>query len=306
VYLRLCDGLVREAAPDIRDAVRGMLEACDIVGPPTPLHDLLRFRNLSTEERDGLNARALIPHSLRRKFARLRGRVRGILDLRASHVYVDQSLHHHKKTFLYHHEIAHSVLPWHRELFIVTPEWHLAPDVRYRFEGEANLFAALAIFQLDDLAKWQRGRKLRLSELAALAARYNASLTATARQYVAVQDLPAALLVGKGGMSSDGRPFIRLLYGLANASYLHEFRAELFGAGFGPGHIVTAVLHDATIQVAEHQVEERDLRDDPRQLNCETISNTYATLTLVHPAKRGSRLSRFFHVSRARATARSV
>ena len=280
--LRLCTAIIADADDDIREAVRRMLDACEIYEPPTPLERLLDYRRLTTEGRDSLRPDSLLPKSIRRMLARTKGRIRGILDLQARHMYVDASLHEHRRTFIHHHEIGHDVLEWHRALFYVTPEWALRPDVRERLEAEANHFAGLSIFQVDDLARWQRGRRLELADLAPLAARYGTSLTATARQYVIEQDLPVALLLGSPDAQDDAGAGVRFYAGLANGAYLERFRPGLLGSGLTPDHPATAVLRADGPPAVVSDLDVIDLRGEPQRLHMETIFNRYDTLTLVH------------------------
>ncbi|GLC28252.1 ImmA/IrrE family metallo-endopeptidase [Roseisolibacter agri] len=280
--LRSCGALLEQTDDEIRAAVRRMLDACDVYDPPTPLDRLLDYRGLTTEEREALDTNRFLPRAIRRALHRIRGRVRGILDLQARHVYVDATLHPHRRTFLYHHEVAHDVLEWHNALFVITPEWALQPDVRRVFEAEANRFAALSLFQVDDLARWQRGRRLEAKDLAALAARYGTSLNATARHYVAEQDLPAALVVGSPERTSAGRQQIRLCYGVANGAYLRQFGDRLFDAVFPPTSAPAAVVNPGGAPIVEEEFDLTDLRRERQRMVAETIYNGYDTFTLVH------------------------
>lgn len=278
MQLCACDERVASTAAEVRKAVKQMLAACEVYEPPTPLARLLEHRALSVEER-----RKLVPSRFQQLVRFVGHKIRGILDLRARHIAVDTTLHRHRQTFLTHHEIAHDVLDWHRELFVHTTELDLLPSARRSFEAEANYFAALSIFQVDRFAKEQRGVRLALKDLAGVAARYGASLTATIRQYVSVQDLPTALLQGRAVRGRDGRYSILFYQGLANARFIQEFGSNLFDAGFGSHEAATAVLNERCVPIAEEEREVTDARGETRTLVVETFSNGYGTFTLVHP-----------------------
>jgi hypothetical protein len=174
-------------------------------------------------------------------------------------------------------------------LFVVTSEWDLARDAREKFEAEANFFAGHAIFQLDDMAAFHRSRPLAIEDLAALASRYDASLTATARQYIVIQDVPAALLVGRP-FGATGCRGVRFLYGVANDAFLREFGPQLFGGGVGPEHPMAEVLNSTKAVAAKDVVPVTDLNGEVRRLVTGTIFNGFETLTLVHPGSERGRL----------------
>lgn len=284
-----CGAQVAENDVAIRQAVADMLRRCDIVEPPTPLEEILRFRRLSVEERKSLLPHEIIPTSLRRSLHRIGSRVRGLLDLRSRHMVVDESLHPRRRVFVKYHEIGHDVLDWHRELFVVTSEFDLRPDVRRTFEAEANRFSALTIFQGDDFEKWQRGRRLRMNGLAALAERYDASLTSTAMQYVSVQDLPVALLLGLTE-SAEGQRGIRFRSGLANSAYLDQFPRHLLGDGLPPTAATCAILNIPGVEVSSEEFEVLDRNGERRNLIAETIFNGYETLSLFHVQPKRARM----------------
>jgi hypothetical protein len=292
MLLRASNDRLADSESEIRGAVRRMLRACEVNSPPTPIDRLLDYCKLTVEEQEILSADTLgrkIRRLSARFFSRFRHRILGILDLQDRLIVVDSQLHHRRREFIRYHEVGHEALPWHRELFVVTSEWDLARDVRERFEAEANFFAGHAIFQLDDMAAVQRGRQLAAEDLAGLASRYNASLTATARQYIVIQDIPAALLVGRPVVEGGGRG-IRFLYGVANEAFLKEFGPELLGRGVGPEHPMSLVLNATGGGVAGAVLVVTDLRGESRRLVTETIFNRYNTLTLVHRARERGRL----------------
>lgn len=304
--LSRCGAVVEDNELAIREAVDDMLRRCDVVEPPTPLEDILRFRRLTAEERDEFIAHQhLLPVALRRKLHRAKSRVRGLLDLQSRQMIVDRGLHPHRRLFIKHHEVGHDVLPWHRELFVVTSELDLRPDVRRVFEAEANRFAALTIFQGDDLAKWQRGRRLRVEDLAGLAARYDASLTATARQYVSVQDLPAALLVGAPEATAHGARGIRFRYGMANAAFLREFSSRVFDDALPATAATCTVVNAPMPPIAREEFTVADRNGDRRTLLTETMYNGYDTLTLVHVEARRARVFSFLSLPKRRTRATS-
>jgi len=220
-------------------------------------------------------------------------KIRGILDIQERIIWVEPLLHRHRRFFIKLHEIGHDVLKWHRDLFVVTSEEDLRRNVRRLFESEANHFAAECTFQVDDMKDRVEGTALDIVDLAMLASRYNASLVATARHYVSVQPLPAALLVGGVVECSSGKQAIRFRYGIANQEFLRQFGHNFPLDGFGPDHPACESLISGTpiaipLNVVDH-------RGDERVVTAGTLYTTYETLTLIHPSRRPSRIfGRFF------------
>src|SRR5438034_324108 len=273
--------LIPDSDPSIRAEVKRMLEACDVYEPPTPLDRLLDYRRLTRQEQ--LDA---APGPIRRLFRKLRTKVMGFLDLRSRVLGVDPALHPARKVFLGHHEVGHDVMPWHRDLFIVTSELDLAPTVRRAFEAEANRFAGHSIFQLEDMARAWKGRRLRVADLPSLAARYGASLTATARQYVMVQDSPCALLVGKPVCNGDGRRGIAFLYGIGTDGFVARFGGTGLGRALVPGHPICACVNLRNANPVDTVIQMTDLRGEQHELLAGTLFNSYNTPTLLHPIRR--------------------
>jgi hypothetical protein len=274
-----------DSDPVIRGAVDRMLAACDILRPPTPIKTLLEYRRLTVAEQDEL-VPAPIVKVLRRTAARfwekLQRKVAGFLNIPERHIAVNPHLHRHRRRFLKFHEVGHDVLSWHRDLFVVTSVSDLTPEARQQFEAEANCFAAHAIFQNDHMAGGYRGKPLRLADLAGVAAQYNASLIATARQYVAIQDIPAALVIGNPVGPRDGRG-IRFRDAIANNAFMNEFGAAVLDEGFPADHPAAAVLNVKGLSVSEADLVVIDLRQEQRGIVAETLFTGYCTLTLLHP-----------------------
>jgi hypothetical protein len=271
----------------IRAEVRRMLDACEIDGPPTPVERLLQFRKLSRE--DMTTQHGGLIRQLFRVTRRVGRKILGLLDVPARFIAVDPELHPKRQSFLTHHEIAHDTLPWHREMLVVTSEWDLSPQVRTIFEAEANRFAGHSIFQIGHMARGYRGRRLEIADLGGLAATYAASLSATARQYVIVQDIPAALLVGKP-LGTDGARGIRFFDGLANEAYLREFDPELLEWTLRPAHPLCACVNEPACDSIAVELRIPDRNREERVLLADALYTGHEVLILVHPVRPSRRL----------------
>lgn len=284
MWLRSCGESALASELDIRIEVQRLLDACEVDGPPTPVERLLEYRKLSREEKHiGILGQVF------RSIRRVGRKILGLLDVPARYIAVDPDLHPKRQSFLTYHEIGHDALPWHREILVVTSEWDLSHHVRTIFEAEANRFAGHAIFQLEHMATGYRGRRLRMADLGALAASYRASLSATARQYVIVQDLPAALLVGKP-TGSEGARGIRFCDGVANDAFAEEFGRRLLGSGVRPPHGLCAAINEPGCNPVEMELHVQDLNGQQRILIADALFTTHEVLILIHPVRPSSRL----------------
>lgn len=134
-------------------AERALREAGAIGRFPTPVADVMEAARLLVAEEDALDVNFVA--KLRRKaggaLQRALSKVLGVLDVAARVVYLDRTVYKVKQTFLKLHETAHAVLPWQRDIFLITEDCEktLSPDIAESFEREANAFASEVLFQLD-------------------------------------------------------------------------------------------------------------------------------------------------------------
>jgi Zn-dependent peptidase ImmA (M78 family) len=278
---------VDDSEAEIRREVRRMLEACGIDEPPTPLDRLLEYRRLTSEQRTEITPGVL--GRVSRFFKRMGSKIRGLLDTEARLIVVDPFLHPSRQIFLRHHEVAHDVLPWHRDALVYTSEWDLLPSVRTAFEAEANRFAGHAIFQVDHMAHAYRGRRLKITELAGVAAQYGASLSATARQYILIQDIPAALVIGRPAGQLGSREIV-LRLALANDAFVRRFGTTIFGSHFETNHPLTAVVNTPSLTLLDMEMTVTDANGAAIQVITDTVFTGYETLTLVHPVRTRGRI----------------
>ena len=68
------------------------------------------------------------------------------LDLADRCVFVRDGMHDRKKKWGYLHELAHFVIPWHRDLLYRCSILSLPPRLQKQFEREADEFAAEVFF----------------------------------------------------------------------------------------------------------------------------------------------------------------
>lgn len=77
-----------------------------------------------------------------RSLSTVHEKVRAILSVRDNAVLISSDLPQTKRPFAKAHELGHSELEWHREIFYHCDEHDLSPSTRSKLEWEANTFAA--------------------------------------------------------------------------------------------------------------------------------------------------------------------
>jgi hypothetical protein len=177
----------------VSHAARRLLDRSSAWGVfPTPVHDLLAAANLKTAPISAFDENAML-HYIRmagdgagRLLRRAAEKVRGILDVHAATIHVDETVTDGKQTFLKLHETAHFELPHQRGLFrwIQDCDKNLSPEIADLFEREANTFARIVLFQDDTFAKASIGEPFGIKVPINIGRKFGASVYASLREYV--------------------------------------------------------------------------------------------------------------------------
>ncbi len=231
-----------------------LLAAADVATAPTPVEALLAVHDLRTEQfafSDPLSDRGL-PVPLARAQADLRPQVRGMVDVPERVIYTHRGLGDTQRRFVTLHELGHFVLPWHATLLQTCSEQDLSPVARRAWEREANLFAGACLFQGAAFTAAARGGRFGWATVRRLAARYAASLEATARQFVISRPEPALLLVAtlrpalaQARSAASGEPLLEVRYAAGSPAWYRSAGREALPAPGTPlpwPHPATRVL----------------------------------------------------------------
>lgn len=215
-YPATLDGeLDPEEIERIRRHVLLLLRKADADGViPTPIDEVMAVARLVSAGEVTLEPEER--SQLRRVFGslvdRVLGRLQGAIHFRSREVWVKPDLYPLRKRFVYSHEIGHDVLPWHRELFAyLDDEARLRPDVRARYEREANQAAIELLAQGDRLRQEADDSPLTMQLVSDLSDRFAISLQATARRIVEETRQECALALAFRG-SISGTPMPAHLY----------------------------------------------------------------------------------------------
>jgi hypothetical protein len=166
-----------------------------------------------------------MPPGLAARARKALGKVRGFLAVRERVVYVDPGLSYERERFTLGHELGHT-LPWQRPAYAVDDDSCLSPEVRDRFEREANAFSAELLFNLDSFRDAASDSAVSLAVPLTLAATYGVSVHAAVRRYV--EDNPrscALFVVGRFPVSPAGKPGVKVLHALQSTPFLERYGA---------------------------------------------------------------------------------
>jgi transcriptional regulator with XRE-family HTH domain len=286
------DGHLRaEERNEIRAHVLPLLRRADAEGVvPTPLERVMEVAELVVAGEITLDDAE--KRKLRRKFGSLvdlvLGKLQGAIHLRARELWVQPDLYVLKKRFVTAHEIGHGVLPWQQELTAyLDDEARLRPDVRVRFEREANQAAIELLAQGDRLRREADDSPLSVSVLSDLSAKYQISMQATARRVTEESRQDAALAIRFRGRAGGVGPY-------------HLYCSPTFKARFGwAATTLPSTARSATRAAAAALAEENffalDLSATHVEMKVETVDTPYALIALYTPVAKGKTVRRWLH-----------
>src|SRR5437899_5982488 len=144
------------------DIVVGLLDGCAIKAPPTSDQLVFDFLKLS---RDTISPTLLTKLSS--------AKIKAMLDIREKLVLVHPSFRERERlTWASFHEVAHYVLPDHRELLYRCSFQALSYFTQRRLEIEANRFASNLLFQNEAFTKEASDHRLSMKIPVELRDRY--------------------------------------------------------------------------------------------------------------------------------------
>ncbi len=158
---------------------------------PTPIEDILAAARLEVAPSSAFDPARILAF-IKNKTAEAAHRVKsalskvfGIYDGEDRVIHIDDTVTESKQRFLKLHETGHHELPTHQKVFrfFQDCEKTLAPETADLFEREANNFARFALFQGDTYARMAAECKLEIKTPIKLAAKFKASVYASAREY---------------------------------------------------------------------------------------------------------------------------
>lgn len=275
---------------DIRSHSENLLRRADALGVvPTPLNQVMDVAKLVAAGEINLH------ESERRKLRKIFGaladavldKLRGVIHLGAREVWVQPKLHELKKRFVVAHEIGHDLLPWQKETFAyLDDDRSLRPDIRVKFEREANQAAIELLAQGDALRKEADESRLCMDLISRLSSKYGISLQATARRVIEETRKDAAVAIRFRGRQGGVGPFhvycsptFEKRFGWHLAALPTEARLGARDAARSDDGVATFLVSDLSSGFTEMMVD--------------VMNTAYAVIALYTPVAKASRLRRW-------------
>jgi hypothetical protein len=185
-----------------KEAERALRLASALAVLPTPVERVMAAAKVREVEEDLLNPSFVAKLINKAEHAgqaikRALSKVLGLFHASEGLVFIDQTLMLVRKRFVRLHEAAHGFLPWQRPMYAVVEdcEKSLDPDTADLFDREANVFASEVLFQLDTFRDMAEAESFSIWTPVRLAPKFNASLYASIRQYVAKNSRACAVVI---------------------------------------------------------------------------------------------------------------
>jgi hypothetical protein len=145
-----------------------------------------------------------LPAKVRRQPPRVLSRILGAYFFNSDTAFVDSSLTPGRRRFVYAHEVAHRLIPWHARAFCLDDDRRLFGDTEEILEAEANVAASHLLFQGHRFFERAAALPPGVKGAVRLARQHGASYHATLRYYVRHNPAPMALLVAGRVRRKDG------------------------------------------------------------------------------------------------------
>lgn len=261
--------------PDDRIAVRATATA--FLGdrgfrePPFPVQqalqgEQLRLADVSLE--DAMRAAGMSPAEMESVNAMLRVEDR-LVVLRGD-------LHRQGRKWGAVHELAHYVMPAHRELLYFCSILELPARVQKQMELEADAFASDLIFLGPRFSAEAHSSGIGLHKPVSLAESYGASLHSALRRYVEESPAPCCLLVWKILPPGQSK-VLKLRYWVRSTTWRG---GAGIGQELGEDHVVVRAFRhldrNPLVAIVEH-----DARVGDKAFRAESFSNSYEVFTLL-------------------------
>ena len=217
------------------------------------------------------------------------GKVIGLFDAVSRLVIIDRTILVVRQAFVRLHEVGHSFLPWHRDLYrlVETSEPSIAPDVAELFDREANVFAKEVLFQNDGFSNEAADLEFGLETPVYLSKKYGASIYASIWEFVAKNHRPCVVLVTSPPVVCPGVGFrAQLRQSIRSPSFAEQFGEPRWPRVFTPDDSIGGLLPVGPRQGSETiTISLTDLNCDPFECIAESFSNSYSVFVLIYPVR---------------------
>lgn len=277
-----------------RHAERALQKAGALGVLPTPVDDILVAANVEPIDEEILDASFL--RKLRSKagdaLKRALSKVLGVFDAKSGLVFVDRLLKPVKQRFVMLHEAGHGFMPWQRAMYDLVEdcEQALDPGAAELFDREANVFASEVLFQIDTFSDMAADYDFEIWTPINLSKKFNASLYASIRQYVAKSDRCCVVLVLNPPSFTGGRFEATLRRVVPSTSF-----AATFGTFRWPSVYTSTDQFGALVPLGGRKSSGKrnlvliDLDGNRHECIAESFTQTYQVFILIHAIRSLSR-----------------
>jgi hypothetical protein len=254
------------------------LERAGVLGVlPTPLealHDVAGIR--AVEHMPDLPERVRTP-----------GRaLLGALWFEERTIFLEHAQSPARRRFTEAHELMHALCPWHEAVLREDTSDELFRATVDQIEAEANLGAAMLLFQGRRFAQRTAGERPSIRAPLELAREYGASAHAALHHYVLTHAAALALLVVGRFPRRDGS--LPVWRSIESRRYLQRFdrAADATPGGIAAGSPLRELIEAArrSSEPPQARLPWRDLRGRTRRVLAHAHDNRHAFLVLVQPA----------------------
>jgi Zn-dependent peptidase ImmA (M78 family) len=273
----------------VRQEAERMLMEADALGRlPTPVTDIMAAAKITVDPENVLDASFLERMHLKASsvLKRALSKVRGLFDAHERLVFIDQSVHKSKQTFLKLHETGHAVLPWQRNIYAVVEDCDetLSPDIADLFDREANVFATEVLFQLDGFINEAANHPFEIKTPLKLCSRYGSSVYAALRQYVSKNNRACMVLVLNPPELIEGDGFrASLRRVVASRPFLEIFGELPWPPHFTPDDDIGAIIPAEGKKMSwPREIVLVDRNGDRQECLAEAFRHSYNIFILIH------------------------
>ena len=195
-----------EEYAEVKRIADALLRKADAYGKfPTPVDDILETAQLVVDRTVSLEFQS---DSIIKSFRSLVGKkarplvsgmkkLFGLLHIPSGEIYLDQSQHVNKQTWVKLHETGHGCIPHQKRMYqlVEDGEYELDPGTEELFEREANNFAAETLYQLDTYEKVAADYIVSIRTPMELSKKFGGSIYSSIRRYVTTHFSPIGLAV---------------------------------------------------------------------------------------------------------------
>lgn len=274
-----------------KEADRALREAGALGVLPTPIDAILAVAKVEEVKEDVLN-----PGFLTKMRSKAEGalksalsKVVGLFDAVAGLIFLDQLLMPVKKRFVTLHEAGHGFLPWQRIMYRVVEDCDKALDPKAAdlFDREANVFASEVLFQNDTFYDMTADEKFSIFTPINMAKKFDASLYASIRQYVAKNRRSCVVLVLNPPELVEGHGYRATLRRVVQSStFTAIFGDHAWATVYTPDdHIGASIPLYGRKASGKREIFLVDRNGDRHQCIAESFTQTHQVFILIHAVK---------------------